>query len=91
MRREEMVATVRRTATWNTASVQGLGSLAGSSSACGLWSAIDRDSQLLFAPGAGLPLSLVSRESSGTACGEERCADSFWTTGVRGDAFENGC
>lgn len=45
MRREEMVATVRRTATWNTASVQGLGSLAGSSSACGLWSAIDRDSQ----------------------------------------------
>ena len=23
-------------------------------------------------------------------CGEERCAGSFWTNGVRGDAFENG-
>ena len=38
-----------------------------------------------FAPGAGLPLRF-SRESSGTACGEERCAGSFWTNGVRGDA-----
>ena len=35
-----------------------------------------------------LPL-LFARESAGTACGEERCAGSFCTNGVRGDAFEN--
>ena len=51
--------------------------------------AIDRDAQLLFCSLAlGCPTP-VSRESSGTACGEERCAGSFWTNGVRGDAFEN--
>ena len=38
-----------------------------------------------------LPSLCFARESSGTACGEERCAGSFWTNGVRGDAFENGC
>ena len=38
--------------------------------------------------GAEAALSLFARESSGTACGEERCAGSFWTNGVRGDAFE---
>ena len=38
--------------------------------------------------GAEAALSLFARESSGTACGEERCAGSFWTNGVRGDASE---
>jgi len=33
----------------------------------------------------GCPLRF-SRESSGTACGEERCAGSFWRNGGRGDA-----
>jgi len=37
--------------------------------------------------GAEAALSLFARESSGTACGEERCAGSFWTNGARGDAF----
>ena len=41
--------------------------------------------------GAEAALSLFARESGGTACGEDRCAGSFWTNGVRGDAFENGC
>ena len=36
--------------------------------------------------GAEAALSLFARESSGTACGEERCAGSFWTNGVGGDA-----
>ena len=39
--------------------------------------------------GAEAALSLFARESGGTACGEERCAGSFCTNGVRGDAFEN--
>ena len=39
--------------------------------------------------GAEAALSLFARESSGTACGEERCAGSFCTNGMRGDAFEN--
>ena len=38
--------------------------------------------------GAEAALSLFARESSGTARGEERCAGSFWTNGVRGDASE---
>ena len=41
--------------------------------------------------GAEAALSLFSRESSGTACGEERCAGSFWTNGVRGDALKLAC
>ena len=36
--------------------------------------------------GAEAALSLFARESGGTACGEDRCAGSFWTNGVRGDA-----
>ena len=36
-----------------------------------------------------LPL-FVCKESGGIACGEERCAGTFWTNGARGDAFENG-
>ena len=34
--------------------------------------------------GAEAALSLFARESGGTACGEDRCAGSFWTNGVRG-------
>ena len=52
--------------------------------------ATDRDALPGFHSwGAEAALSLFARESSGTACGEERCAGSFWTNGVRGDAFEN--
>ncbi len=39
--------------------------------------------------GAEAALSLFARESSGTACGEERCAGSFWTNGVGGDALKS--
>ena len=53
--------------------------------------AINSVSQLLFCSWRWAAPLWFSRESGGTACGEERCADSFWTTGVRGDAFENGC
>ena len=41
--------------------------------------------------GAEAALSLFARESGGTAWGEERCAGSFWTNGVRGDAFVKPC
>ena len=42
-----------------------------------------------FAPWRWAAPLWFSRESGGTACGEERCAGSFCTNGVRGDAFEN--
>ena len=51
--------------------------------------ATDRVSQLLFCSWRWAAPLRFSRESSGTACGEERCAGSFCTNGVRGDAFEN--
>ena len=41
-----------------------------------------------FAPGAGLPLSGFQGSPVAPLCGEERCAGSFWTNGVRGDAIE---
>ena len=49
--------------------------------------ATDRDALSGFHSwGAEAALSLFARESGGTACGEDRCAGSFWTNGVRGDA-----
>ena len=41
--------------------------------------------------GAEAALSLFARESGGTACGEERCAGSFGTNGVGGDALKLAC
>ena len=51
--------------------------------------AINSVSQLLFCLGAGLPLSGFQGSPAAPLCGEERCAGSFCTNGMRGDAFEN--
>ena len=54
--------------------------------------ATDRDALSGFHSLGALRLPLLfARESSGTACGEERCAGSFWTNGVRGDASKPAC
>ena len=49
---------------------------------------IDRVSELLFCSWRWAAPLRFARESDNTACGEERCAGSFCTNGVRDDAFE---
>ena len=51
--------------------------------------ATDRDVRPAFTLGAlRLPSLCLQGSPAASLCGEERCAGSFWTTGVRGDAFE---
>ena len=51
--------------------------------------AINGVSQLLFCSWRWAPLSGFQGSPAAPLCGEERCAGSFCTNGVRGDAFEN--
>ena len=38
-----------------------------------------------------LPSLCLQGSPAAPLCGEERCAGSFWTNGVRGDAFVKPC